>query len=74
MSTYIQIPNSITTKLTKRSKHEEAFVYAIIRNEIKDNSLKASITEKQLANTVNMTERTVYNYVSDLKIKGLLMK
>ena len=72
MSTYIQIPNSITTKLTKRSKHEEAFVYAIIRNDIKDNSLKASITEKQLANTVNMTERTVNNYVSDLKIKGLL--
>lgn len=72
MSTYIQIPNSITTKLTKRSKHEEAFVYAIIRNEIKDNSLKASITEKQLANTVNMTERTVNNYVSDLKKMGLL--
>lgn len=72
MSSYIQIPNSITTKLTKRSKHEEAFVYAIIRNEIKDNSLKASITEKQLANTVNMTERTVNNYVSDLKKMGLL--
>ena len=72
MSSYIQIPNSITTKLTKRRKHEEAFVYAIIRNEIKDNSLKASITEKQLANTVNMTERTVNNYVSDLKKMGLL--
>ena len=72
MSSYIQIPNSIITKLTKRSKHEEAFVYAIIRNVIKDNSLKASITEKQLANTVNMTERTVNNYVSDLKKMGLL--
>ena len=48
MSSYIKIPNSITTKLTKRSKHEEAIVYAIIRNEIKDHSLKASIPEKQI--------------------------
>ncbi len=67
MSTYIQIPNSITTKLTKRSKQEEALVYAIIRNEIKDKSLKASITEKQIAEIINMTERTVNNYVSKLK-------
>ena len=67
MSTYIQIPNSIATKLTKRSKQEEALVYAIIRNEIKDKSLKASITEKQIAEIINMTERTVNNYVSKLK-------
>lgn len=67
MSSYIQIPNSITTKLTKRSKQEEALVYAIIRNEIKDKSLKASITEKQIAEIINMTERTVNNYVSKLK-------
>ena len=67
MSTYIQIPNSITTKLTKRSKQEEALVYAIIRNEIKDKSLKASITEKQIAEIINMTERTVNSYVSKLK-------
>ena len=67
MSSYIQIPNSITTKLTKRSKQEEALVYAIIRNEIKDKSLKASITEKQIAEIINMTERTVNSYVSKLK-------
>lgn len=67
MSSYIQIPNSIITKLTKRSKQEEALVYAIIRNEIKDKSLKASITEKQIAEIINMTERTVNNYVSKLK-------
>lgn len=67
MSSYIQIPNSITTKLTKRSKQEEALVYAIIRNEIKDKSLKASITEEQIAEIINMTERTVNSYVSKLK-------
>ena len=72
MSSYIQIPNSITTKLTKRSKHEEAIVYAIIRNEIKDKSLKASIPEKQIADIVNMSERTVNSYVSELKNVGLL--
>lgn len=72
MSTYIQIPNSITTKLTKRSKQEEALVYSIIRNEIKDKSLKASITEKQIAEIINMTERTVNTYVSGLKNVGLL--
>ena len=72
MSTYIQIPNSITTKLTKRSKHEEAIVYAIIRNEIKDHSLKASIPEKQIADIIKMSERTVNSYVSDLKKVELL--
>lgn len=71
MSTYIQIPNSIT-QLTKRCKHEEALVYAIIRNEIKDKSLKASIPEKQIADIINMSERTVNSYVSDLKNVGLL--
>lgn len=67
MSSYIQIPNSITTKLTKKSKLVEALVYSIIRNEIKDKSLKASIPEKQIADIINMTERTVNNYVSKLK-------
>ena len=72
MSTYIQIPNSIKTKLTKKSKQEEALVYAIIRNEIKDKSHKASIPEKQIADIIKMSERTVNSYVSDLKNIGLL--
>jgi Mn-dependent DtxR family transcriptional regulator len=72
MSSYIQIPNSIITKLTKRSKQEEALVYAIIRNEIKDKSLKASIPEKQIADIIKMSERTVNSYVSDLKKVELL--
>lgn len=71
MSTYIQIPNSIT-QLTKRCKHEEALVYTIIRSQIKEKSLKASIPEKQIADIMKMSERTVNSYVSDLKNIGLL--
>lgn len=84
MSDYIQIPNSITTKLTKRSKHEEALVYALIRNQIKDNSFKASFSQSKLVDYFieeNRTlkdqereykERTIHNYVSTLKDVGLL--
>ena len=84
MSTYIQIPNSITTKLTKRSKHEEALVYALIRNQIKDNSFTASFSQSQLVDYFieedliltdkqrEYKERTINNYVSTLKDVGLL--
>ena len=84
MSTYIQIPNSITTKLTKRSKHEEALVYALIRNQIKDNSFKASFSQSRLVDYFveeNCTltdlqreyrERTINTYVSTLKDVRLL--
>ena len=84
MSTYIQIPNSITTKLTKRSKQEEALVYALIRNQIKDNSFKASFSQSKLVDYFveeNRTltdlerkykERTINTYVSTLKDVRLL--
>ena len=84
MSTYIQIPNSITTKLTKRSKQEEALVYALIRNQIKDNSFKASFPQSKLVDYFveeNRTltdlereykERTINTYVSTLKNVELL--
>ena len=84
MSSYIQIPNSITTKLTKRSKHEEAFVYALIRNEIKDNYKRSSYSQSKLVDyfvkedgirsdeqRVNI-ERTINNYIASLKKTGLL--
>jgi hypothetical protein len=84
MSDYIQIPNSITTKLTKRSKHEEAFVYATIRSQIKDSSLHASYPQSSLVDffiqdekTISdekrlYKERTINNYVAELKKDGLL--
>lgn len=84
MSTYIQIPNSIKTKLTKKSKQEEALVYALIRSQIKDNSFKASFSQSKLVDYFieeNRTlkdqereykERTIHNYVSTLKDVELL--
>ena len=63
---------TFTTRLTKKSKHEEAFVYAVIRSQIKDNSYKASISERQIAEIINMTERTVSSYVTDFKDSDLL--
>ncbi len=73
MSTYIQIPNSITTALTKRSKHHEAYTYALIKNQIKDCSRKASIAEAELATLLGETERTVNTYISTLKSSGLFI-
>ena len=84
MSNFIQIPNSITTKLTKRSKHEEAFVYALIRDQIKNSFKQASYSQSELVNffikegeklsdeqRVNK-ERTINNYIASLKDSGLL--
>lgn len=71
MSNFIQIPNLILN-LDKKSKFEEAIVYATIRNEIKDNTLKASCSEKSLAGLLNCSERTINNYVATLKQTGLL--
>ena len=85
MSNFIQIPNLITTKLTKRSKHEEAFVYATIRSQIKDDSLHASYPQSSLVDLFIQDdeaisdeerlykERTINNYVAELKKSGLLI-
>lgn len=84
MSTYIQIPNLIKTKLIKRSKQEEALVYALIRNQIKDNSFKASFSQSKIVDYFieecrtltdqerENKERTINTYVSTLKDVGLL--
>ena len=74
MSNFIQIPNSVTTLLTHRSKHAEAVAYAIIRNEIKDSTLKASIAQTELATLLGVNERTVNTYVAHLKEVNLFAK
>ena len=71
MSNYIQIPNSITI-LNERCKQEEALVYAIIRNEIKDETLTASYSEAALAKVFHSTERTINTYIANLKKTELL--
>ena len=72
MSTYVQMPTSITEKLTKRSKHSEAMTLFAIGTQIKDDSRTASYTEKNLAAFFGETERSLNTYISTLKNSGLL--
>ena len=72
MSTFIQIPNRIN-QLTKRSKLEEIFTYAAIRNQIKDSSYKAIMLKNQLAELIGVNERTIYNYTDTLEKSGLIL-
>ena len=72
MSTFIQIPNRIN-QLTKRSKLEEIFTYAAIRNQIKDSSYKAIMLKFQLAELIGVNERTIYNYTDALEKSGLIL-
>ena len=69
MSTFIQIPNKIN-QLTKRSKLYEIITYATIRSQIKDGTYTASYPEKQLAEELNVTERSIRNYIDDLEKTG----
>lgn len=66
MSTFIQIPLSLAN-LKSRSKFTEIYTYLLIRSQIKDNSYKASISEKELANITNVDERSIRNYIDNLK-------
>ena len=72
MSTYVQMPTSITEKLTKRSKHSEAMTLFAIGTQIKDDSRTASYTEKDIAALFGETERSLNTYISTLKNSGLL--
>ena len=67
MSKFIQVPNDIVTKLTSRSMHKEAFVYAAIRSQIKDKYRTASYSMSDLAELCNVDERTIFNYIDRLE-------
>ena len=66
MSTFIQIPSNLIN-LASRSKFIETYSYLLIRSQIKDNSYKASISEKELAQLTDTSESTIDRYVKDLK-------
>lgn len=66
MSTFIQIPLNLT-ELTTKSKFAEIYTYFLIRSQIKDNSCTASISEAELSGRLNVSERTIKKYISDLK-------
>lgn len=72
MSNFIQVPNEIITKLTKKSKHKEAYLYVMIRNEIKDKKGEASIPESELSYRLKLDEKTIYNYIMNLRELGLI--
>ncbi len=72
MSTFIQIPNRIN-QLSKKSKFNEAFTYAAIRSQIKDNTYKASYSEEQLGTLLDVDSRTIRNYIDSLKQNGLIL-
>jgi hypothetical protein len=75
MSDYIQIPNDITTKLTKVSKHKEADLYANIRNTINSNRDTTNAKEKmklKYAEWLNVHEKTIENYIKELYRVGLI--
>lgn len=66
MSTFIQIPSNLT-KIKSNNKFIEIYTYLLIRNQIKDSSYKASISEKELSTILDVSERSVKKYISDLK-------
>jgi len=72
MKKFIQVPNNITTKLTKKSKHKTTYLYVMIRNEIKDKNREASITELELSYKLKLDEKTIYNYIGEMKEVGLI--
>jgi len=72
MSDFIKFPHNIVELLTARSKHDEAFTYVAIRNEIKDSSRTASYSQIDLAELLHVTDKTIYNYIHRLKETQLL--
>lgn len=66
MSTFIQIPLNLIN-LVSKSKFTEIYTYFLIRSQIKDNSYKASISEKELAKLTDTSDRTMKSYIDSLK-------
>lgn len=66
MSTYIQMPQTLTD-LKSKNNFLEIYTYFLIRNQIKDNNYTASIAETELAAKVNVCETTMKGYIKELK-------
>lgn len=66
MSTFTKMPSSLI-QLNTRSKFLEIYTYFLIKDQFKDNSLKASISEKELAQLTNTSESTIKRYIKDLE-------
>ena len=75
MSNFIQIPNDITTRLTKRSKYKTAYLYMYIRNQInkdRDTMNAKEKTKLKYGEALNLDEKTIYTYIKELNNVGLI--
>ena len=66
MSTFIQMPQTLTNLKTK-SNFLEIYTYFLIRSQIKDSSYIASIAETELADKIGVSDRTIIKYIKDLE-------
>lgn len=65
MSTFTKMPSSLIQLKTK-SNFLEVYTYFLIKDQFKDNSLTASISEEELAKEVGVTNVTISKYIKDL--------
>ena len=68
---YITIPKELTT-ISTRDKQGIALTYALIRSQIKDNSLKASYPIIDLVGVSGLSESSVKRYIDKLYENGLI--
>lgn len=66
MSIFTKMPQTLIDLNTK-SKFSEIYTYFLIKDQFKDNSLKASISEKELAQLTDTSEITIKRYIKDLE-------
>lgn len=71
MSNYIQIPNKIQG-IKGRAKLEEIYTYGLLRSNIKDDTYIVSLPKKTLAEVGGWSERSSFNYLTDLENHGLI--
>lgn len=75
MSTFIKMPFNLK-ELNTRSKFKEIYTYFLIKDQIKDNNLMASISEEELAREIGVSKVAISNYLTNLKpyFKGITKK
>lgn len=65
MSTFTKMPSNLIQLKTK-SNFLEVYTYFLIKDQFKDSSLTASISEEELAKEVGVTNVTISKYIKDL--------
>lgn len=71
MEKYIQIPTMFNSN-TDKCRLRMLYVYALIRNEIKDSSLTAIIPQEKLSIMSGVSTTTINNYIDRLRQEGYI--